>query len=142
MNTTNRTTITVQTTVNQPIDQVWERWTQPEHITHWNFASDDWHCPSAVNNVQPGERFSWRMEARDGSVGFDFSGVYDQVKQHEQIVYTMDDGRQATIDFTDLGGQTRVTETFEAEGTHSIEMQRSGWQAILDNFKKYAETKA
>ncbi len=138
----NKTTITVETTVNQPIAQVWERWTQPEHITHWNFASDDWHCPAAVNNVQPGERFSWRMEARDGSVGFDFSGVYDQVQPHKQIVYTMDDGRQATIDFTDLGDRTKVTETFEAEGTHSIELQRSGWQAILDNFRKYAETKA
>ena len=136
----NKTTITVETTVNQPVAEVWERWTQPEHITHWNFASDDWCCPAAVNKVQPGERFSWRMEARDGSVGFDFSGVYNQVKPHEQLVYTMDDGRQATIDFTDLGDQTRVTETFEAEGTHSIEMQRGGWQAILDNFRKYAET--
>lgn len=141
MNTNNKTTITVEVTVLLPVDKAWELWSAPEHITRWNFASDDWHCPSADNTLKAGEHFTWRMEAKDGSAGFDFSGTYEKVIPHEQIVYRLDDGRKAIIDFTDLGGTTQVTETFEAEEKHSLDLQRNGWQAILNNFGKYAETK-
>ncbi len=139
METSNRISITVETTVAQPVAKVWKLWTEPEHITHWNFASDDWHCPQAHNIPHAGEKFSWRMEAKDGSMGFDFSGTYEQVTPREHISYKMDDGRRAIIEFADQGQKTKVTETFEAEKTNPIDMQRQGWQAILNNFKRYAE---
>lgn len=141
METTDKTTITVETIVHLPADKVWELWTKPEHITQWNFAADSWHCPTAANNIKPGGEFSWRMEAKDGSMGFDFSGVYEQVTPNECIISKIEDGRQITVNFTNVDNGTKVTETFEAENTHSIDQQRVGWQAILNNFKKYAETK-
>lgn len=131
--------ITISTTVAAGVDKVWEYWTKPEHITKWNFASDDWQCPRAENDLRAGGKYKARMEAKDGSFGFDFEAVYDEVIDRKKITYTMGDGRQATTDFEDLGGQTRVTTTFDAEGVNDPEMQRAGWQAILDNFKKYAE---
>jgi uncharacterized protein YndB with AHSA1/START domain len=140
METTNKTKITVETTVNAPVDKVWQLWTGPEHITRWSHASDDWHTPRAENDVRTGGRFSSRMEARDGSMGFDFAGVYDDVKANERIEYTMGDGRQVKVKFAPEGNQTKVVETFDAETLHPEEMQRAGWQAILDNFRKYVES--
>lgn len=140
MDTAEKTTITVETIVQVPVEKVWECWTKPEHITKWNNASDDWHTPRAENDLRVGGKFLCRMESRDGSMGFDFSGVYDEVKANEQIVYTLDDHRKVKIIFTGNATETTVTETFEAENENSIELQRGGWQAILDNFKKYAES--
>ena len=139
METANKTKITVEATVNAPVDKVWQYWSSPEHITRWNHASDDWHSPRAENDLRKGGKFSSRMEAKDGSFGFDFGGVYDEVKPNELIEYTMGDGRRVQVLFSVQGNQTRVQETFDAEETHSIDMQRGGWQAILDNFKKYTE---
>lgn len=139
MTTTGKTQITVETTVKAPIEKAWEAWTTPKDIICWNNASDDWHTPAAENDLRPGGKFLYRMEAKDGSFGFDFSGVYDEVKPNEHIAYTIGDGRKVEVAFTSNGSETKVVETFEAEAEHSIEMQRSGWQAILDNFKKYAE---
>ncbi|MCF3109706.1 SRPBCC family protein [Niabella sp. CC-SYL272] len=133
------TKITVATTINAPVEKVWEYWTEPEHIKKWNSASDDWHTPHAENDLRTGGRFSSRMEARDGSMGFDFGGVYDEVKIHEQIDYTMGDGRTVHVVFSGSGNQTSITETFDAEETNPADMQQAGWQAILDNFKRYTE---
>ena len=140
MEATTRTSITVQNTVNAPVAKVWEYWTKPEHITKWNYASDDWHSPRAANDLRVGGTFSARMEAKDGSMGFDFSGIYDEVKTNELIEYKMEDGRKVSVKFTGSGNQTRVEETFDAENSNPIELQRGGWQAILDNFKKYVES--
>lgn len=139
MATQERTVITVENTINAPVAKVWDYWTQPEHITQWNHASDDWHSPWAKNDLRPGGSFSARMEAKDGSFGFDFGGVYDEVVLHEYIGYTLGDGRKVEITFSAGGNITLVTESFEAESTNPVEMQQGGWQAILDNFKKYTE---
>lgn len=133
------TAITVSATINAPVEKVWKLWSEPAHIKQWNNASDDWHTPHAENDLREGGKFSSRMEAKDGSFGFDFGGVYDVVKTHELIAYTMGDGRTVKITFEGNGSTTTVTETFDAETTHSEDMQRAGWQAILDNFKKYTE---
>jgi uncharacterized protein YndB with AHSA1/START domain len=140
METTNKTTITVENVVNAPVEKIWKLWTGTDHITKWSNASDDWHTLRAENDVSVGGKFLSRMEAKDGSFGFDFWGVYDEVKTNELIAYTLGDGRKVTITFSPSGDATTIVETFEAEGTNPIEMQRGGWQAILDNFKKYAET--
>ena len=139
METQNKTVITVQTTVGAPATKVWEYFTKPEHIIKWNNASDDWHTPHAENDVHAGGNFVWRMEAKDGSFGFDFGGVYDVVQPEKYIEYTLGDGRKVKIKFTADGDSTKVTEDFEAESMNSPEMQKTGWQAILDNFKKYTE---
>lgn len=136
------TKITVQSTIQADTQKVWDFYTQPEHIIGWNFASDDWHCPRATNDLRVGGKFSARMEARDGSYGFDFNTLYDEVVVHEKIAYTMEDGRKADITFSGENGTTLVTVTFDAENQNDPEMQRVGWQAILDNFKKYVELKA
>lgn len=141
METMENTTITVSATVNAPVAKVWESWNQPEHITKWCAASEDWHTPKSENDLRPGGQFLSRMEAKDGSFGFDFGGIYDDVKTNELITYTMSDGRKVEITFEADGDTTKVTETFDAENTNPIEMQRGGWQAILDNFKKYTEEK-
>ena len=138
--TTNATKITVETIVNAPVEKVWKAWNEPQHITKWCAASDDWHAPKAENDLRTGGTFSTRMEAKDGSFGFDFGGVYDNVKKNELIEYTMGDGRKVYVTFSPSGDKTKVVETFDAESTNPVEMQRGGWQAILDNFKKYAET--
>jgi uncharacterized protein YndB with AHSA1/START domain len=139
METRNATNITIQTTVNAPIEKVWLYFTQPEHIKNWNNASDDWHTPSAQNDLRAGGNFVYRMEAKDGSFGFDFGGTYDVVKENEYLEYTIGDGRKVKASFIGQGTATKVVENFEAETTNSIDMQRTGWQAILDNFKKYTE---
>lgn len=131
--------ITIQTTVNAPIEKVWTYWTAPEHITKWNSASEDWHTPHAENDLRTGGKFSSRMEAKDGSMGFDFGGTYDEVIEHQKIAYTMGDGRQVEVFFEARDGQTKVTESFDPETENPEDMQRQGWQAILDHFKKYTE---
>ena len=139
MATQDKTIITVENTINAPVEKVWQYWTKPEHITQWNNASDDWHTPRAENDLRVGGSFVSRMEAKDGSFGFDFGGVYDAITTNEYIEYTIGDGRKVKITFTADGNKTKVVESFEAESMNSIEMQKGGWQAILDNFKKYTE---
>lgn len=136
---TKPTAITVEADINAPVEKVWKLWTTPEHIMKWNSASEDWHTPKAENDLRKGGSFSSRMEARDGSFGFDFGGIYDDVEPNKLIAYTMSDGRKVFVNFTQEGNKTHVSETFDAESTNSLEMQQAGWQAILDNFKKYAE---
>jgi uncharacterized protein YndB with AHSA1/START domain len=133
------TTITVQTIVNAPIEKVWQCWTSPGHIMQWCQASDDWHAPYAENDLRTGGKFKTRMEAKDGSMGFDFGGVYSNVEQNKVIEYAMGDGRKVKVEFADQADRTKVTETFDPESTNPVEMQRGGWQAILDNFRKYTE---
>lgn len=133
------TTITIETTVNAPVEKVWKLWTSPEHITRWNSASPDWHTPKAENDLRTGGKFTSRMEARDGSMGFDFWGIHDEVKPNEVIASTMGDGRKMKVVFTMEGDRTKIVESFEAESTNPEDLQRAGWQAILDNFKKYTE---
>jgi len=140
METAEKTKITITTTVNAPVEKVWQYWTEPAHITKWNSASDDWHTPRAENDLRVGGKYSSRMEAKDGSMGFDFWGIYDEVKTNELIANTMGDGRKMSVHFKRAGDTTMITETFEAETMNSIEMQKGGWQAILDNFKKYTES--
>ncbi len=132
--------ITVETTIDAPRQHVWDCATQPAHITGWNFASDDWQCPHAENDLRPGGAYKARMEAKDGSFGFDFEAVYDVVDAPNATRYTLGDGRRADLTYDDLGdGRTHVRIVFDAEGENSEAMQKAGWQAILDNFKKYAE---
>lgn len=133
------TKVTITATISAGINKVWDYWTNPEHITKWNFANDDWQCPKAENELRVGGKYLARMEAKDGSFGFDFEAIYDEVNEHQKLTYTMGDGRQATTDFQNLDGATRVTTTFDAETENDVEMQRVGWQAILNNFKKYVE---
>lgn len=131
--------ITIEASIQAPVEKVWEYWTEPNHIKKWNSASDDWHTPFAENDLRPGGKFTSRMEAKDGSMGFDFGGVYDDVKLHEVVSYTLGDGRKVKITFKGQGNETEVIETFEAETENPVDFQRQGWQAILDNFKRYAE---
>jgi len=139
MDSKNKTSITVEASVNVPVEKVWQFWTMPEHITKWNNASDDWHTPYAENDLRVGGKFLSRMEAKDGTSAFDFTGTYEEVLINELITYKIEDGRKVKITFTHSGNGCIVTETFETESTHSEELQRSGWQAILNNFKEYAE---
>jgi uncharacterized protein YndB with AHSA1/START domain len=139
METLEKTIITVEATVNAPVGKVWEYWTKPEHITKWNAASDDWHTPWAKTDFREGGNFAARMEAKDGSFGFEFGGVYDVIRPNEYIEYTIGDGRKVKINFITDGEKTKVVESFEAESQNSVEMQKGGWQAIMDNFKKYTE---
>ena len=137
-----KTPITIQATINAPVEKVWKLWTEPEHITHWNFASPDWCAPAAENDLQAGGKFIFRMEACDGSEGFDFEGWYEEVKTNEFISYKLGDERRVQISFIQNGNTTDVAETFDLETVNSEELQRGGWQAILDNFKKYAESQS
>lgn len=133
--------ITVQSTINAPLEKVWEFWTAPTHITQWNSAAPEWHTPRAAeSDLQPGGKFTYRMEARDGSIGFDFGGIYEEVLPLQHIAYTLGDGRKVQINFTGNGNTTTVSQSFEPENTNSREMQQSGWQAIMDNFKRYTES--
>lgn len=131
--------ITVETLVHAPIEKVWEFWTKPEHITQWNNASEDWHTTRAEIDLRIGGKFLSRMEAKDGSFGFDFEGIYDEVLTNEKISYTLLDDRKVTITFLPTENGVQVTETFEAETVNSLELQKLGWQAILTNFKNYVE---
>lgn len=139
METTERKRIAVDATINAPVEKVWKLYTDPFSITKWNFASDDWQCTWAENYLRVGGRFVSRMEAKDGSHGFDFSGEYTRVEPNKYIEYTLDDGRKVMIEFIAQGDTTYVHEIFEAEETNPADMQKIGWQAIMDNFKKYVE---
>lgn len=131
--------ITVQATVKNTIDKVWEFWNKPEHITKWAFASPDWHAPKAENDLREGGKFTTTMAAKDGSMSFDFWGEYTLVKENQAINYTMGDGRKAEIIFKEIPEGVEIIESFDPETQNPEEMQRGGWQAILDNFKNYAE---
>lgn len=132
--------ITINTTIEASIERVWNFWTNPEHITNWNFASDDWHSPNAVNDLKTGGKFCYRMEAKDSSVGFDFEGVYNKIIENKLIEYTLLDGRKVTVEFSQSNGITLISEKFEPETENPIDMQKAGWQAILDNFRKYTQS--
>lgn len=134
-----RTKITVKTMVNKPVERVWECFTLPEHIKKWSYASEDWFSPVAENDLRIGGKFLTRMEAKDGSYGFDFYGIYENIQKNELISYTLGDGREVKISFISKGKETEIMETFDAEGENSIELQEQGWQQILNNFKKYTE---
>ena len=131
--------IKIETVVSVPLEKAWEIWTTPEHVEKWNHASDDWFTPKAENDLRSGGKFNYRMEAKDGSFGFDFWGIYDEIIIQRLISYTLGDGRKVTINFSSVGDYSIVEEVFEPETTNSIELQKTGWQAILDNFKNYAE---
>ncbi len=139
MNFENDTIITIDVTVNASLERAWETWTKPEHIVSWNFASDDWQCPAAINDVSEGGKFSWRMEAKDGSMGFDFDGTYTKVIPKEILEYDLGDGRPVRVRFEQQGDVTILTETFQGEDTNTLEQQRHGWQCILNNYKAYIE---
>jgi uncharacterized protein YndB with AHSA1/START domain len=137
--TTKNKTIVISSEINAPVQKVWEYWTDPKHIIHWNNASDDWQTSIAENDLRVGGKFMSRMEAKDGSFGFDFTGEYNKIYQYKEIEYTIEDGRVVNVSFASEGDKTLVTETFEAEQMNSLEAQQQGWQSILDNFKKYVE---
>ena len=135
-------TIFVETFVNVPIEKVWDFWTKPEHIIKWNHASEDWHTTRAENDLRIGGKFLSRMEAKDGSFGFDFEGIYDNIITNEKISYSLLDDRKVTITFLPTENGVQVTETFEAETENTLELQKLGWEAILKNFKNYIEIQA
>ncbi len=132
--------ITVKSIINAPIEKVWEYWTKPDHITHWAFASDDWEAPEAENDLRLGGKFKTVMAAKDKSASFDLVGTYTSLTEHEQMAYDLGDGRHVSVTFKELPEGTEITQTFEPEQVNPEEVQRSGWQAILDNFKKYTES--
>lgn len=140
MNNATPTVITVRTSVNAPVSKVWDYWTNSDHITQWNSASDDWHTPAAKNDLRKDGRFVFTMVAKDGSMSFDFEGVYTEVVKNKLIAYVMADGRTAKIVFNGQDNQTEIVESFDAENVNSLELQKTGWQNILDNFKKYIES--
>jgi uncharacterized protein YndB with AHSA1/START domain len=134
-----QTKITVEVGIQADVQKVWDYYTQPEHITKWNFASEDWHCPRAKNDLRPGGKMVSRMEAKDGSFGFDFEAVYNEVTEPEKISYTMPDGREVVVTMEKKDAATNIAVVFDAENQNPVEMQQQGWQAILLNFKKYVE---
>lgn len=131
--------IMVSTKVHASKEKTWEFFTVPKHIVNWNFASTEWHCPSAENDLRPGGRFSWRMEAKDGSMGFDYSGQYVRIEPHKSLELKLDDERNVTIEFSEQNGNTEVKETFQPD-ENDRELQKQGWQAILDHFKACVES--
>ncbi|WP_309612655.1 SRPBCC domain-containing protein [Flavobacterium sp.] len=131
--------ITVRISTKENLEKVWDYFTQPKHIVNWNNASDDWHCPKSENDLKVGGTFTATMASKDGAMSFDFMGTYTEVAPMKKFVYTIADGRKVTVKFDVLDGNVILTENFEPENVHSIELQRGGWQAILDNFKKYLE---
>ena len=133
--------IKVAATVKAGLDKVWDNFTNPSHVSGWNFATDDWHCPKTENDLQQGGKFSYRMEAKDGSMGFDFEGTYNFIVPFEKIEYTVADGRKVEVLFKKIDDNTTgVVEFFEPESTNPQELQKQGWQAILNQFKKYTES--
>ncbi len=133
--------LTVTTEINKPIHEVWNYFNNPDHITKWNFAHESWECPSAKNNLTIGGKLEVRMQAKDGSFGFDFVGIYDEIIENDLIRYHLEDGRKVEILFEQLSAnKTKVTENFDPENENPLEMQQQGWQAILDNFRSYCES--
>lgn len=137
MEHTERTSITVETTVPVSPELAWAYWTEPKHIVEWNQASADWHTPRAENDLRVGGKFFSRMESRDGKYGFDFWGIYDTVEPYHTLNSTLGDERKVFVTFEPVVSGTRIIETFEAESENSVELQRQGWQAILDSFRSY-----
>lgn len=133
------TKITIQARISANRQKVWDYYTQASHITKWNFASPDWHCPSASNDMKVGGKYIARMEAKDGSFGFDFEATYSEITENEKFVYIMPDGREVSVSMTDDQQQTNISVCFDAETENPVELQREGWQAILNNFKSYVE---
>lgn len=133
--------ITVETLVAAPIESAWDAWVTPEHIKRWNFATDTWCCPSAETDLRLGGAFKYRMEAKDGSFGFDFEGVFTKVEPPHALRFALGDDRHVAVEFTQTEHGTRVVETFDAEDENSAELQRQGWQSILDHFKRYIEAR-
>jgi uncharacterized protein YndB with AHSA1/START domain len=132
--------ITVEATANVPVAKVWKAWNTPEDIIQWNTPDSSWHTPSSENNLTVGGKFKHRMEAKDGSSGFDFEGIYDEVELHEEIAYTLGDERKVITLFAEQDGKTTIATTFDAETENDPEFQKKGWQAILNNFVKYVES--
>lgn len=139
METIHNDAITVEAIVKAPVEKVWKYWNGPEHITKWCQASPDWHAPYAETDLKVDGKFKTTMAAKDGSFSFDFGGVYTKVEINKAIEYVMEDGRKVKIGFFSQGEDTKVVETFDPENQNPIEMQKGGWQAILDNFKNYTE---
>jgi len=139
METKQKIQITVEKTINDTVEKVWDFWTNPEHITKWYQASDDWHAPYAENDLRINGKFKTKMAAKDRSAEFDFEGVYTNVILYKLIEYTLPDCRKVSISFSGANGKTLVSETFETENLNTHELQKGGWLAILDNFKKYVE---
>ena len=139
METKEKTAITIQTTVKAPVEKVWKYFSEPDHVTKWAQASDDWHAPYADNDLREGGQFKTTMAAKDGSFSFDFGGTYSEVIDRKRLAYQMSDERKVEVDFVPVEGGVKVMEKFDPEESNPIEMQRGGWQAILDNFKKYTE---
>lgn len=134
--------LTVSAEINKSKAQVWELFNKPEHIVNWNFAHESWECPSAKNDLKVGGKLELRMQAKDGSFGFDLVGIYDDVVENESLKYHFEDGRNIEVIFEKLSDhKTKVTQNFEPENQNPLEFQKEGWQAILDNFKKYSESK-
>jgi len=133
--------ITIETEVNAPLATVWAAWVTPEDITAWNFASDDWCCPRAELNLEPGGHFTYRMEAKDGSFGFDFGGQFTAITPQQHIQFNLGDDRVVNVEFIATENGVRVVESFDAENENSAEQQKQGWQSILNNFKKHVESK-
>lgn len=131
--------ITIQTTISADKKKVWDYYTDAKHIVNWNFASTDWCCPSAENDMKVGGKYKARMEAKDKSFGFDFEAIYDEIIEERKFTYTMEDGRKVTVSFEDLNGKTKIEVVFDAEKENPEDQQRQGWQAILNNFKSYVE---
>lgn len=140
MNDNKKTAITVRAHVQAPLEKVWRYWSEPKHIIKWCNASADWHAPKAENDLREGGKFLTTMAAKDGSVSFDFEGMYTSLQHHKLIEYQLADGRMVSIHFAITDSGVQVTEVFEAENENPVDLQRDGWQAILDNFKKYTET--
>lgn len=136
---TSMKTVTVENTINKKTELVWEYWTSPEHIMQWNFATPEWHCPKAEHDLSVGGKLCYNMAAKDGSIAFDYMATFTAIDPNQLLEYVLNDGRKVSIQFTDKGDTTLVTQTFEIEDENSIELQRKGWQAILNNFKKHAE---
>lgn len=133
------TKITITASINANIEKVWDYYTNPKHIVNWNFADPSWHCPSAQNDMRIGGKYNTRMEARDGSFGFDFEAIYNRIEIGKSFAYTLPDNRHITVDFESAGNKTNMVIMFDAEDENPIEMQKAGWQAILNNFVAYTE---
>lgn len=131
--------IQIEAVISSSLSKVWSYWTRPEHITKWNFATTEWCCPNATNDLKPGGKYFARMEACDGSFGFDFEAIYDEVIEHKKLVYSLSDGRKVTTIFEPNGASTKISTVFDAENQNPVEMQKNGWQSILNNFQKYVE---
>lgn len=131
--------ITIETIINAPLNKVWLSWITPSDITQWNFASDDWRCPEASVDLKIGNKFSYRMEAKDGSMGFDFEGVFTSINENQSIEYVLADDRKVLVTFEETKDGIIVSETFDAESENAAEQQKQGWLCILNNFKKFVE---